>query len=225
MRFRLKAALKAVFAIFPLAATVASGVSMADESVPSVATGHVATVSGSATNSDGVIFAGSREIVQPLPSDQANKPAGDAEGMIAVPEGSYDSLAALVRATDSDAPADADTRCLATAIFYESRSESLEGQLAVARVIINRAHSSRFADSSCGVVRQPGQFSFVRHGVLPQPNEAKPAWKTAIAIARIALSNAWASPAEGALFFHARRASFASARQRVAVIDNHIFYR
>ena len=44
--------------------------------------------------------------------------------------------------------------CLATAIYYESRSEPLEGQVAVANVIMNRVASDKFPNSPCEVVKQ-----------------------------------------------------------------------
>ena len=75
------------------------------------------------------------------------------------------------------------------------------------------------------MVRQPKQFSFVRSGVIPQPDTSHPHWKRAVAISLIALENKWASAAEGALFFHARRVNPSWSRPRVAAIDNHIFYR
>ena len=50
-------------------------------------------------------------------------------------------------------------------------------------------------------------------------------WKNAVAIAQIAHSNAWASPVEGALFFHAARVSPAWRLARMARVENHIFYR
>ena len=44
--------------------------------------------------------------------------------------------------------------CLATAIYFEARSEPLDGQVAVANVIMNRVASDRFPDSPCEVVKQ-----------------------------------------------------------------------
>jgi len=61
----------------------------------------------------------------------------------------------------------AELNCLAGAIYFESRNEPLDGQLAVGRVIVARAKSGRFPDSYCGVVYQPSQFSFVRHRAMP----------------------------------------------------------
>ncbi len=135
------------------------------------------------------------------------------------------SLAALVAEQDESEAFDADQNCLATAIYYEARSESLAGQLAVARVIVNRAASGRFPRSLCGVVTQAGQFSFVRGGRLPDADKNDAQWRNARAIAQIAVDNEWKSQAEGALFFHASRVSPGWGRQRLTQIDNHIFYR
>jgi spore germination cell wall hydrolase CwlJ-like protein len=134
------------------------------------------------------------------------------------------SLAEMVRTTAHAEPENAQLRCLASGVYFESNGESLGGQLAVAHVIINRARSGRFASSYCGVLTQRGQFSFVRGGVVPQaPRGAS--WNRAVAIARIAEAEGWQNPAPGALFFHAARISPGWNRPRVAQIDNHIFYR
>ena len=44
--------------------------------------------------------------------------------------------------------------CLATAIYFEARSEPLDGQVAVANTILNRVESSKFPDTLCEVVEQ-----------------------------------------------------------------------
>jgi len=135
-----------------------------------------------------------------------------------------DSLAELVAATDRPAEIDPELRCLAGAVYFESRGESLAGQLAVAHVVINRAKSGRFPKSLCGVVHQPSQFSFVRHGKMPAIRNAAQ-WNNAVAIAQIARDGSWKTQAPGALFFHARYVSPGWRKTRVASIDNHIFYR
>jgi spore germination cell wall hydrolase CwlJ-like protein len=137
----------------------------------------------------------------------------------------YQSLADAV--ANQDAPGDISTelRCLAGAIYYESKGEPLAGQLAVAEVIINRARSGRYPKSLCGVVTQPGQFSFVRGGAVPAINPALGQWKTALAVAQVALGDAWESPASNAMFFHARYVSPGWGKARVASIGNHVFYR
>ena len=136
-----------------------------------------------------------------------------------------ESLAALVAATPRPATIDPELRCLAGAVYFESRGESLVGQLAVAHVVINRAQSGRFPASLCGVVHQPSQFSFVRGGKMPAIREATTLWSNAVAIAQIARDGSWKNQAPGALFFHARSVSPGWRKTRVAQIDNHIFYR
>ena len=135
-----------------------------------------------------------------------------------------DSLAALVAATPKPATIDRELRCLAGAVYFESRGESLPGQLAVAHVVINRARSGRFPTSLCGVVHQKHQFSFVRGGRMPAIREGAQ-WDRAVAIAQIALDGSWKNHAPGALFFHARYVSPGWRKTRIAQIDNHIFYR
>lgn len=115
--------------------------------------------------------------------------------------------------------------CLATSVYYESKGEPLNGQLAVAQTVMNRTTSGRFPSSVCGVVRQPGQFSFVRGGALPTPSHENSAWKRAVAIATIARNGLWKQIAPSALFFHARRVSPGWSKIRVASLGNHIFFR
>lgn len=118
-------------------------------------------------------------------------------------------------------------KCLAGAIYFESRGEPLAGQLAVAKVIINRAESSAFPSDYCGVVYQRSQFSFVRGGRMPHIRTTSAAWKRAKAIARIAHEDLWESKADDALYFHARRVNPRWSRNRVAAatISSHVFYK
>lgn len=134
------------------------------------------------------------------------------------------SLDETVRAVTDFDPESSEMRCLATGVFFESKGEPLPGQLAVAHVILNRARSGRFASTVCGVLTQRGQFSFVRGGAVPTA-PANAQWRTAVAIARIAMDGDWASPAPGALFFHAARVSPGWNRSVIARLGNHVFYR
>lgn len=137
----------------------------------------------------------------------------------------FDSLAEAVAAHHAaEIEDEAALRCLATTIFFESKGEPLAGQLAVANVVINRARSGRFASDICGVVKQRGQFSFVRRGILPRVDEANSLYRTALGVAKVAFAKAWKSPAPDALFFNGRRVGLAGLT-KVALIGNHIFYR
>ena len=135
------------------------------------------------------------------------------------------SLVELVENQPLPETLDPEMQCLAGTVYFESKGESLAGQLAVARVVINRARSGEFPDSICGVVHQPSQFSFLRGGRIPEVKTSRRDWREAVAIAQIAMADAWNSEAEGALYFHARRVSPGWNRSRLAAIDNHIFYR
>jgi spore germination cell wall hydrolase CwlJ-like protein len=135
------------------------------------------------------------------------------------------SLSELVSIYSASDTPDAESDCLARAVYWESKGEPLSGQLAVAEVIINRAQSGRFASSVCGVVRQPSQFSFVRRGYIPAPPQGSRDWRIAVAIARIALQELASGAAPRALFFHARRVNPGWRLTRVATVGNHVFYR
>jgi hypothetical protein len=138
---------------------------------------------------------------------------------------SASSLADLVRTQDVDDSLSHEERCLAGAVYFESKGESLTGQLAVARVVLARANSGRFPKTLCGVVFQKSQFSFVRGADMPPIPTGSKHWRHVVAISKIALNNSWKSPVEGALFFHARHVSPGWRLTRIGSIDNHIFYR
>jgi spore germination cell wall hydrolase CwlJ-like protein len=161
-------------------------------------------------------------LVAEQPAAVAAVPAPSAAA--AVPSASVaTSLAAMVAGIDHAAP-DEELRCLASAVWHEAKSEGLAGQLAVAKVIVARRDSGRFARTLCGVVAQPGQFSFVRGRAVPTPPEGRQ-WRQALAISRIAMADDWESPVEGALFFHARRVNPGWRLTRMGAVENHVFYR
>ncbi len=135
------------------------------------------------------------------------------------------SLASLVAAQPQPGDLSRELNCLAGAIYFEAKSESLAGQLAVGRVIVARSKSGRFPNSYCGVVYQPSQFSFVRGSSMPSIAKGSRQWKNAVAIAQIAHTGAWRSPVEGALYFHAAYVSPGWHLKRVGRIENHVFYR
>jgi len=136
-------------------------------------------------------------------------------------------LYALVDKFATNAPLDQETNCLATAVYFEARGESLEGQLAVAHVVMNRASSGRYPSDWCGVVKQPAQFSFVRHGEFPYADTNSDAWKKAEAIAELAAANVVPSVSPDVLWYHADYVapSWRHGLQEVQQIGAHIFYR
>ena len=139
--------------------------------------------------------------------------------------GSAKSLSQLVAMHLGTETADREEECLAGAVYFEAKGEPLDGQLAVAKVIMNRSRSGRFPSSVCGVIFQRSQFSFVRGSGFPQIARSSQNWRQAVAIARIANNDMWDSSVDNALYFHARRVSPGWRLNRIATIGNHVFYR
>jgi N-acetylmuramoyl-L-alanine amidase len=135
-------------------------------------------------------------------------------------------LYALVDRYSAGVPLDQESNCLATAVYFEARGETLEGQLAVARVVMNRAASGKYPPSICDTVKQPWQFSFVRHGQFPAVRDMD-AWNKAQGIARIALANAVPSLPSDVLWYHADycNPAWGARLTQFEKIGTHIFYR
>jgi spore germination cell wall hydrolase CwlJ-like protein len=121
---------------------------------------------------------------------------------------------------------DAEQDCLAKAVYFEARGESLEGQLAVAEVILNRAASGVYPSTICGVVTQPAQFSFIRGGKFPALDKKNPLWHRSQAIAEIARKRLATQIAPNVLWYHANYVAPSWGRRltRFAQIGTHIFY-
>ena len=169
--------------------------------------------------------ADSESLPQPFPVSTIPNASETAAPVLEAPSIRAASLVALVAAQPQPYDLSRELNCLAGAIYFEAKSESLTGQLAVGRVIVARSKSGRFPNSYCGVVYQPSQFSFVRGGGMPGISRTSRQWKNAVAIAQIAHTGTWRSPVEGALYFHAAYVSPGWHLKRVGRIENHVFYR
>lgn len=128
--------------------------------------------------------------------------------------------------------------CLAENIFYEAGSESLIGQAAVARVVLNRIHYG-FASTPCAVVHQKTQvvdantgdervicqFSWTCEDVNPI-NRNDPRFKRSKEIAYQVLAyDAYSEILpRSTLFFHNTSVNPQWRYYRVGQIGNHIFY-
>jgi spore germination cell wall hydrolase CwlJ-like protein len=122
--------------------------------------------------------------------------------------------------------------CLAQAVYFEARSESVLGQLAVAAVILNRSKAENYPSSICGVVYQGAarlsgcQFSFTCDGQsnLPQIDRA---WETALTVTTLALAND-SKPriVAAATHYHADYVDpyWSKSMHRLTKIGRHIFY-
>lgn len=154
----------------------------------------------------------------------AAAPALAQDGSADAPAPAFASLSAAVAAQSAGID-DEHLRCLASAVYFESQGEPLAGQLAVAQVILNRAKSGRYPGSVCGVITQPHQFGFVRGGAIPVIPSSRTAFRTAVAVAKVAMSQLWVTPqAASAMFFNGVRAARVGS-VRIATIGNHAFYR
>lgn len=113
--------------------------------------------------------------------------------------------------------------CLAAVVYFESRGEPLEGQFAVAEVVVNRVEHDAFPDTICEVVRQKGQFAAqARNGsAMPEGLDKTTAMGVA---ALVLLENT--SYTKDAQYFHNKSVSprWAKRFKKTAVIGNHIFY-
>lgn len=140
---------------------------------------------------------------------------------------------ALARAAEG-LPEDLDeqARCLAQAVYFEARSEPLEGQLAVAQVVLNRVRSAFWPNDICSVVfqnehrRHGCQFSFACDGLSDNPHNPR-AWQRSKLVAAVALQDLWDDVTGAATHYHAdyvapewRRAMDPTVRY-----GRHLFYR
>lgn len=122
--------------------------------------------------------------------------------------------------------------CLAEAIYYEARGESIEGQIAVAEVILNRADSRIFPNTVCEVIAQGAsrlnscQFSYKCDGVPEQMADAQ-ARKIARDVAILHIKGERRGITDGATHYHADYVSpyWAKRLHKTTKIGQHIFYR
>ena len=126
----------------------------------------------------------------------------------------------------------ADWRCLAEALYFEARGETVIGQLAGAEVIINRVESGRFPNSVCGVIKQGTgkkyqcQFTYTCDGYAEVIAEPK-AFARVGKVARMTLDGRVAALTDGATLYHttAVRPRWSRVYTRTAKIGVHLFYR
>jgi N-acetylmuramoyl-L-alanine amidase len=121
--------------------------------------------------------------------------------------------------------------CLSQAVHGEAGNQSMEGKIAVAYVIINRTKSSNFPDDVCAVVRQRGQFDFLKK--VTWIKEDKPGVKKQMEESIKASLVAWqgdrADPTHGSLYFVnpklATDKNWLVHYKVTARIGDHAFYR
>jgi hypothetical protein len=190
----------------------------------------VATVQKAVATTSTAVTLGNGTVVQaqPATSVTVKLPSSIAAEAQWLQKGGW-GLHALVDRFSAGAPLDEQAHCIAVAVYHEARGETLEGQLAVAKVIMNRAASGKYPSTWCGTVKQPWQFSFVnpRTGVMPGVDEASASWRKALGITRLAVANAVPSLGNDVLWYHADYVAPSWGRRlsMVQKIGTHIFYR
>lgn len=122
--------------------------------------------------------------------------------------------------------------CLAEALYFEVRGETVKGQFAVAEVIMNRVAHSRFPSSLCGVINQGTgkkhrcQFSYTCDGLAERIHEPK-AFARVSKVARAVIDGKAPKLTSGATHYHTTGVNPRWARvfTKTARIGVHIFYR
>jgi transposase-like protein len=184
--------------------------------VPPAAGGQGVASAGAAAPATLAAATGARPV--PLPPPEAIAPGHAAEPFVVGERSKRDVAASL--------------ECLTAAVYYEARSESNEGQRAVAQVVLNRVRHPAFPKSVCGVVYQGSnrrtgcQFSFTCDGSLRARREPE-AWARARKVAAGALAGSVYGPAGLATHYHADyvRPWWAASLRHAVTVGSHIFYR
>jgi spore germination cell wall hydrolase CwlJ-like protein len=119
-----------------------------------------------------------------------------------------------------------DLQCLAQAIYFESRGEPLDGQVAVAEVVLNRVDDRAFPGTVCGVTNQGCQFSYTCDGHSDQMRSSL-ARERSEKLASLMLAGRERTMSDGALYFHTRavKPSWSRRFTRTTTIGHHLFYR
>jgi spore germination cell wall hydrolase CwlJ-like protein len=128
-----------------------------------------------------------------------------------------------------------DIKCLALNIYHEARGETTTGQMAVAKVTLNRVASKRYPGTVCDVVyekrwdkirkRYIGAFSWTEFDEPPKVTSKE--WYRAWDVAEAVYNDQDKIDLGGALFYHAKhiKPSWARKKKPVKRIGSHVFYK
>jgi spore germination cell wall hydrolase CwlJ-like protein len=124
-------------------------------------------------------------------------------------------------------------KCLANAVYFEARGESVRGQIAVAQVVMNRVFSPFYPNDVCGVVYQNAdrhnacQFTFACDGI-PDVVTEPDAWARAKHIARDMLDGKlWMPEVAKSTHYHAYwvHPDWVAEMKKIYKLGVHTFYR
>ena len=124
-------------------------------------------------------------------------------------------------------------KCLAEAVYFEARGEPVQGQAAVAQVVLNRVRNPAYPGTICGVVYQNDdwrnrcQFSFACDGIKDKINSIghyRVAKDVAMAVTA---GKIWLETVGSSTHYHATyvRPKWARTMKKLTKIGQHIFYR
>ena len=123
--------------------------------------------------------------------------------------------------------------CLALNVYYEARSEPMDGQYAVAHVVLNRVADDAFPDDACKVVKQGYhkgkhrcQFSWYCDGKSDNPKDNM-SWIVAQVVAYNTLYGYHKDNTHGATHYHATYVSpyWRKHYDKTVAHGSHIFYK
>ena len=123
--------------------------------------------------------------------------------------------------------------CLALNVYYEARSEPMDGQYAVAHVVLNRVADDAFPDDACKVAKQGYhkgrhrcQFSWYCDGKSDNPKD-KMSWIVAQVVAYNTLYGHHKDNTHGATHYHATYVSpwWRKHYDKTVAHGSHIFYK
>jgi len=123
-------------------------------------------------------------------------------------------------------------QCLAEALYFEARGESVQGMFAVGEVILNRVDSGSYPDTLCSVINQGTgrkyacQFTYTCDGLAETIGEPR-AWERVGKVARLLMEGTPRDLTGGATHYHTKAVnpSWARVYPRTASIGSHYFYR
>ncbi|MEL6683930.1 MAG: cell wall hydrolase [Pseudomonadota bacterium] len=126
----------------------------------------------------------------------------------------------------------ANWQCLAEALYFEARGESVRGMFAVGEVIMNRVDSNSYPDTLCNVINQGTgrkyacQFTYTCDG-KPETISEPRSWERVGKVARMLIDGAPRVLTGGATHYHTKAVnpSWAQRYPRTAEIGYHYFYR
>lgn len=125
-------------------------------------------------------------------------------------------------------------RCMADNIYFEAGSESAEGKIAVAQVVMNRVDDPRFPKDPCQVIYQKNvvyervicQFSWYCEGPAYRRVRDQERWNESYDAAKMVLLEGFRLPSlRDALYYHADYVNPRWGKPQVGKIGRHIFYK